>query len=366
MKQLLLLLVLTASLHAESKYPVDVSYMVADIKYSKELGVKICEVQHGIMSTFYGDVHLNPERGLICPKIASVFAELSPKRWMCGSNVAFATLRASLERQPGWTNRVTLSSILNDPAFIAAAAKAPEDPYDISSYSGMLFMNPTTQYDPANYPGIILMDAPTHPYWADKYKMSLLFRRSEALSSIKPEWQIYKKEYSPELAENIAQDLGGTCFVIKPRGGFLGNGVIIVSLDDLDKTLSTILGDPEPLKASKDKSYNHWARDPFNSFIVERYYPSDLITHEGKLYEPSMRVAFICSYNKQQIDFRFLGGYWMLPTKSIDEEGSLNERKKAYCKPPYFTNASQEDLQEIERELSATIPLLYQEMLEGP
>src|SRR6185295_473621 len=160
-----------------------------------------------------------------------------------------------------------------------------------------------------------------------KYKMSLLFRTDPVLAKIKPEWQLYKKEYSPDLAAKIIQDLGGDAFVIKPRGAFLGNGVIIVSREDLDSTLHYILTEQEALKQNKDKSYNHWSRDPFNTFIVEKYYPSDPIMHEGKFYEPSMRVAFICIYNNQKIDFRFLGGYWMMPTKSLDQQGSLNELK---------------------------------------
>ncbi len=363
MKKLLFILFITGSLLAESKYPADISYMVADIKYSKEHGVKICEVQHGIMSTFHGDLYLNPKRGTIPDKVAAVFAEFDMKKWMCGSNIAFSALQSAFERSGNWTNRSSFTSIKNNADFQLAAKAAPIDESLISSYSAMLFMNPNEEFTPSDYPGILFIDRATHPFWSDKYLMSLLFRRSNALSKIKPEWNLYQKEYRSDLAATIVQDLGGDAFVIKPRGAFLGNGVIISSKDELDDVLKAILKDPQSLKKHKDKSYNHWSRDTFDSFIVERYYPSDPIVHENKRYEPSMRLAFVCIYDNKEIDFRFLGGYWMLPTKSLEEEGTLNELKKAYCKVPYFVKATDEELSLIEDELQATIPLLYREML---
>jgi hypothetical protein len=36
-------------IYAEPKYPVDVSYLVSDFKYSQEHGLKICEVQHAVI-----------------------------------------------------------------------------------------------------------------------------------------------------------------------------------------------------------------------------------------------------------------------------------------------------------------------------
>ena len=34
-------------IYTQPQYPADISYMVADVKYSQEHGLKICEVQHG-------------------------------------------------------------------------------------------------------------------------------------------------------------------------------------------------------------------------------------------------------------------------------------------------------------------------------
>jgi hypothetical protein len=60
-------------LYADSKYPADVSYLVSDLKYSQEYGLKICEVQHGALSAIDGDLYINGEEGSISPMIAAVF-----------------------------------------------------------------------------------------------------------------------------------------------------------------------------------------------------------------------------------------------------------------------------------------------------
>ncbi len=357
---------------ASIQYPADISYMVADLKYSKEHGVKICEVQHGVLSTFLGDVFLHGSEGTLCPLIAEVFAEFPLTKWGVGLPDVFAPLRRSLEKSADWKVIPNLETVLQDPEFLQNASLPPDDPYNIASYRGMMiYSNPSKGMDVdefhKEYPGILVIERPTAALWKDKYKMSLLFTRNPLLAHIKPEWGIYPKQYSSTLAAQIIEEIPSDAYVIKPRSAFLGNGIIITSNDDLDKTLKYILTDKPALRVNKDSSYNYWVRDSEDSFIVEKYYPSDPIavaSLEDKLFEPTMRVAFIMIYNNQQIDFRFLGGYWILPHKSLEEEGSLNDRKKAYCKTPYFAVASSEVLAEVQKELEGAIPLFYKEMLE--
>lgn len=357
---------------SEEKYPVDISYMVADLKYSKEHGVKICEVQHGVLSTFLGDVFLHGRKGTLSPLIAEVFAEFPLTKWGVGLQDVFAPLRTSLEKSADWKAMPNIEILMQDTEFIQNARLAPDNPYIIASYRGMvLFSKLPKSIDVEKFqkehPGILVTDRPTAAFWKDKYKMSLLFTREPLLARIKPEWGIYPKQYSRTLAAQIIEEIPSDAYVIKPRGAFLGNGIIITSNDELDRTLKYILTDKTALRVNKDHSYNYWARNSEDSFIVEKYYPSDAISVqslEGKLFEPTMRVAFIMLYNNRQIDFRFLGGYWILPHQSLEEEGSLNDRKKAYCKAPYFAAASSEVLAEVKKELEITMPLLYKEMLE--
>ncbi len=358
-------------LSAESKYPVDISYMVADLKYSQEHGVKICEMQHGILSTFFADVFMNGDNGLICPQISRLFAEFDMPKWTVALDINFPHLLTELKQSHHWKDKKLFTLILKDSEFQKTAQHVPLDPYSVVSYTGMVYVKPKSiqnhEIFSKKYPGIIVIDAATHPYWVDKYKMSCLFN-NPLLSKIKPEWGVYPKTYSKQLADQIIQDIKGDAFVIKPRGAFLGNGVIIVSKEDLDTTLHYILDKPQSLKMDPDNSYNYWNRDRSDTFIVEKYYPSDILqvdTFAGKSFEPTMRIAFMMIYNNKTIDIRFLGGYWMLPHKSLDEPGSLNDLKKAYCKLPYFTKATDADLNEVRQQIEPALRLLYQAMLEG-
>lgn len=372
MKKLLLIALLCSkALWAEYQYPADISYMVADLKYSKEHGLKICEIQHGILSTLIGDTMLNGENGLIPPQVIDVFKQFPAKKWSYTPQISCQSLLNVINNALDWKKAATFDLLMNDYEFAQTARKAPLDPSNVATYHGMLYVKPLTftNYEQfqQSHPGILLIDAATHPYWIDKYKMTRLFASAPELAQVKPEWGLYAKVYTDMLAEQIQNDIGGDIFVIKPRGAFLGNGVIITSKEDLDHTLQYILNKSPALAADPDKSYRHWNKDSFDSFLVERYYPSDLIhvaEHDNKLFEPTMRAAFILIYNNHKIEFKFLGGYWLLPFKSVDEEGTLNERKKAYCKIPYFTQASESVLQEVQKSMEASIPVLYQQMLE--
>ena len=104
--------------------------------------------------------------------------------------------------------------------------------FDIASYHGLLMDRPhNSGYDKKfkkKYPGILTLDASSLPLHTDKYKMSLLFAEDPLLESFKPKWKVYPKHYTPGLAAQIQRDLQCETFVIKPRGAFLGKGVIIV------------------------------------------------------------------------------------------------------------------------------------------
>ncbi len=371
MKKLLLCILFCATLSAESKYPVDVSYFVADLKFSQEHGVKICEIQHGILSTFFADAFLNGENGILAPKVVKEFAKIPLTKWTVLKHIAFINLVKVIQSAPDWEKRTSFHAILMDPKFDNIAKIPPTDPNDIASYQAMIYsqssMVRSYDYFQENYPGIIIIDAATHPYWIDKYKMSLLFRNNSTLINIKPAWQLYLKQYTPELAQDIQNEIPSDLYVIKPRGAFLGDGVIIVSKENLDETLQFILRKTPTLQSHPDNSYNYWFKDPFDSFLIEKYYPSDLIQvrHlDNKTYEPTIRVAMIMSYDKGVIDFNFLGGYYMVPCMSINEEGTLNETRKARCKVPYYSKAPKEIINQVRQQLETAIPLLYWEMLE--
>lgn len=154
--------------------------------------------------------------------------------------------------------------------------------------------------------------------------------------------------------------------MIKPRGAFSGQGVIIVNCEHLDSTLEYILSRSNELQSDPDNSYKYWYYDGFDSLLVEESVESDPISvaHlDNKIYQPTMRVAFILVYNDQTIDVEFLGGYWLLPYFAISEDGTLNDRHKAYCKIPYFSKVDPDVLSKVYQQLSIALPLLYEQML---
>ncbi len=372
MIKIILCILFCTSLSAESKYPVDVSHVIADIKFSQENGVKICEIQHGILSAFRGDAFANGNDGVISPEFVNFFAQIPVPKWTMPRQIAYKKLAGMLQDSPDWNTRNSMDAILTDPDFYPSSQILPTDPSSIDSYYGMVYVqSPVVRnYDQfrQKFPGIIIIDAATHPYWIDKYKMSLLFKNHPVLAAIKPEWQLYPKQYTETLALQIQHDIPSDFFVIKPRSSCVGNGVIIVSKEELDSTLQFILNRSPELQYHHDNSYNYWFQDPHHTFLVEKYYHSDNIQvphFENNTYEPTIRVAFIMKYDKGTISHHYLGAYYTVPFKSIDEEGTLNERKKAYCKPPHYYRVSDEVLNQVLQQLDIAIPLLYKEMLRG-
>ncbi len=353
-----------------SKYPVDVSFMVVDLKYSEERGVKICEVQHGIISAFQ-------YRGEEDPMSINFYHSLlqyHDRSWTTTSCFGGMEIQSILTNAPEWSVLKNLKAIEDDPDFQYRASLPVDDPYDIYSYHGFLAVKRSEVRDyktfKKKYPGIIPLDAATHSYWMDKYKMTKLFSKDETLASYKPKWNLYAKKYTKSLANEIIDDLQSDIFVIKPRGADHGSGVIIVDRKNLDRTLKYILNRSSKLRDDSDASYNFWYRDKqrnkFDSFLVEEFVESDPLTvaHLGnKTYQPTMRVVFLLVYNNQTIEVKYLGGYWQLPHYSLSEGVILNDRHKSYLTPPYFCKVDPEVMEEVEQQLSVALHLLYQQML---
>lgn len=359
-------------LEAAPKYPASITFLVADLKFSKEHGVKICEIQNGSHSTFIGDAYLSGAPGPIAINFCNALSEFPMKKWGISRHIAHKHIQSLLYEDPNWKLEPLLRFILATPEFQELSKNQPDDLTNIFSYQGLLFIWPShiQDYDEFQkmYPGIIVMDAETLPYWIDKYKMSQLFERTPELSALKPEWKLYYKKDIESLAKTVMGDIKSEYYVIKPRGTFLGNGVIIVAREELDPTFRTIFAKDSPLLRSSDKSYNYWKKDPYDSFIVEKFYSSDLIEVPelgNKVYDPTIRSAFILSHSNDKIDIKILGSYGLLPNCSIDEDCSLNDRFKAYCKPPLFFKLNDTIQKQVEEQLTKLMPLFYQEMIDN-
>ncbi|MDP1814660.1 MAG: hypothetical protein Q8K92_09460, partial [Leadbetterella sp.] len=167
-------------IYAEQEYPVDISYLICDFKYSQEHGLKICEVQHGSLSALHGDLYISGGDGSISPKIADFFAFFPMNKWATG--LIYPPLKRSLKAKE-WGVDQSIKALLIDPTFLECATSPPVDSFSITSYAGIVY----SDYDVVrnfnsyhkNYPGILFANAVTFPYWRDKYKMNEIFDHNE-------------------------------------------------------------------------------------------------------------------------------------------------------------------------------------------
>jgi hypothetical protein len=360
------------TVHASERYPVDVCFMVADLKYNTKQGVKICEVQHGCLSLFNGDKFRSLEEMSIHEQLLYTLSLYNENGWVVANSIADKNVVSTLARSSSWRYSKDIISLLSDQNFMNQARQSAFDIYDLSSYQGFLYISwsqlgAITDFE-KRFPGMIVIDKSSFPLWIDKYQMTKLFAQDEVLSTFKPKWGCYEKVYSKDLAAKIADDLQCDLFVIKPRGEFLGKGVIITQKKDLDEVLYYIITKEGTLAKSKDKAYAVWKQDSFSSFIVEEFVASDplSIPHLGdKKYQPTMRVAFLLVYNKQRHDVHFLGGYWKTPSLSLDEDGDFMKKNKDVCKTPYYCAVDASTMELVQNELRVALPLLHSKMLQS-
>jgi len=353
----------------EADVPAAISFLIADLKYSREHGVKICEVQHGLDSTFYGDRFSHGEPGLISANLLRFLREYQSRFWTYEKGFTESAIRSLIAKAPDWRIYEKLSLIETDPLFMERRDLAPSDPFDVKSYQGLLVartMDKRQEGWNKQYSGILAIDTVSAPYWNDKYKMTKLLCRNERLASLKPRWNLYKKIYTPGLAKKIMDEFQCDRFVIKPLNAYLGYGVLIVDRENLDDTLRYILGKSRQLKEDADRSYFYWFHDTADSFLVEEFYPSDPIEvpHlNNDVYQPTMRVAFLMVYTNRRIKTHFLGYYWLVPEHPLFADVPLTKKHKAEVVVPYFCAVDPETEAEVQPFLEEAFPLLFKEML---
>jgi len=362
------------------KHLVDISYMVADFKYSQENGLKICEVQQGSLSSLNGDLYISSQNnnknikennGDISPKIVEFLNQFPIKKWMVGS--FFKPLKRCL-RVSGWNNCKSFRMLTRDPEFLECSKLIPSNQSSISSYAGIVY----TTYDTIQnvnsfhdiYPGIIFIDKVTLNYWNDKCKMNALFDNNVELKQYKADWKLYPRKYDLTLAQQIKEEIPSNFYVVKPTNAFLGYGVIVVENENLDRTLQIILEPQSDLieKFVNDKGYTFWYKNNCSTFLIEKYYESDYLQFRTNdcfelNYDATMRIAFILKYDNGLITYHPMGGFWKLPCKALEEIGTLNEKRISSCSSPFYKEVDLILLEKINKKLELAMLLFYETML---
>lgn len=217
-----------------------------------------------------------------------------------------------------------------------------------------------------DYPQFLILDTATTPFVNNKHKTAQVFEDTD-LSLFKPQWRIYKKKYTPQLANTIVSDFGEHvgAYVIKPLNAANGWGVLIVEATELDETLKTIFSKRDELRNFTDKSYSYWYKDNNRNFLVEEYVASKVTTVRNKPFDGTMRVVFTLDYEPDNVNITFLGGYWKLPCKSLNDKGSLTDLHKSKINPsfPSSTKISGKDFKKVKGILKEILPKLYASMV---
>jgi len=357
-------------LEAKTFHNSAVSFFVIDLKYNESQGVQICEIQPGIISKFKGYDFVTNKTGAAAENFCNILSTLHNELWFVKKWVVDSTFINTFNERD-WKQAKNLKKLEKDHRFLVTMSQPVYDPSSIYDYQGILY----TRADKVKhlktfqkkFPGVLIVDSATRKYGKDKYTMNKLLTNDEHLSKLKPKWNLYPKKDSKKLAKKIQQELGSDTYVIKPRRGTLGHGVIIVSQDDLGKTLTKIIKKKETSsKSSKDPDFSYWSLDENSSFIVEEFVPSDpiFVPHlDNKIYDPTMRVGVVLIYSEEQINLYFVACYWKLPDHSLSEDGTLSELHKSSGKSPYFCEVAEGVREKVEQQLSEAMPRLFHQML---
>lgn len=348
--------------------PVDVSFLIVDLKWHEERGAQVCEIQHGVRSAFKGYAMLHEEHERIADKVLGILNGYFRKSWVKATDFADPGLRKQFINDPHWSCFESLKELEKQHDFLVNGARKPKNPYSLKDYQGFVFLSPSTKMNRKafcnKYPGVVLIDNAFDGYAQNKYKMTTLLMGDPYTEAHKPIWGHYFTK-DANVAERILEDIPSDLLVIKPLREYCGRGVIILKREDLKATLDDLFDKKKRKeRREEDPAYKFWKNGNTSEFIVEEFIDSTpiFVPHLGKTYYPSMRLVFLLFYD-QEIRIECLGGYYNLPSVSLEEGGSLNEMCKSASTIPYFEKVEPGLLKEAAEQIKKVLYIVYQKQL---
>lgn len=347
----------------------DLSFLVADLKYSEKEGVKICEIQPGSLSKFSGYDFILNDQGHVAKSCCAVLERFQSKIWFVKNGICDPKMKKEYLLR-GYIQKLSVADIISSKEFKDTAKLPLYDPSKLNAYAGAVYSSLWFSGELAamtnKYPSILVIDRAFIPFFMDKEKMSSLFLDDPDLLDLKPRWRSYPKHYYPELAKEILEDMASDTVVIKPIRSTKGHGVLIVAAEDLDTVLKQLFLKKNSLPQCKDEEYRHWATDTSPRFIVEAFHASDPVfaplLGEGS-YDPTMRIVFFLIYDGEEMEIVFVEGHWKLPKISLEAEGSLTLKHKSYGEIPHFLVVDDAVLKKVEEQLKEQFLLFYKRAL---
>jgi len=158
----------------------------------------------------------------------------------------------------------------------------------------------------------------------NKAAMALVVNSDDRLRPFFAPSLILPTAYDKKTARRIVEKLGQhETYVIKPVDEKHGNGVRMVSRDNLDEVLHQILCEQ---RKGKDPivGRNYWKTDINPVFVVQPHITSKPVSKNGQNFDGTMRVfATLCrAPGEDGFDVKVHDGYWKLPHKPLNGEFS--------------------------------------------
>jgi len=378
----------TAFTSIPNNYPADISFCIADLKYDGQ-NIKICELGDGVLSMFQGYDNLheagkerekNREKGQIWTSFWDFLKQFDIPLLLIGTKpqrTRYQEMSLGHFTKLGgrFIDKITK---LEEQILLKKLSQQKNldkklDIYNIRSSMACTIMRngfaPTylVTRSMSKHPALIFLDNSTKEFVSSKYLTNKIFHDAK-LEAFRPICKSYNKIYTEKLAQEITRDIPGNIYVIKPINAAQGNGIIMVERHNLDKILRIILKqDQLPTNLSRDTSYTHWIKDSNTIFLVEEFVLSKTITVDKKLYDPTMRVIFVMYNDNKQAQIKFLGSYWKLPAKSLDEHATLTEQYKSKIVSNRTSSApvNNQDYEHVQQILEPVLCAAYIKMLES-
>lgn len=311
---------------------------------------------------FYG------EKEQIAEKVVGALNGYYKKSWVCEKAFADPAFQEKFIEDPHWTCFESLKKLEDKKQFLLNAVPPPHDFSSLKDYRGFVFLSPQFNFNRETfrnmYPGVVLIDNAFENCAGNKHNMSKLLVGDPYTEQHKPIWGHYHKD-EENLAERILEEISSDLLVIKPLKEFLGKGVIILRREELKDTLEYIFDKKMKKHQVTDRAYEFWRKGKESEFIVEEFIDSEpiFVPHLGKTYCPTMRLVFLLFYDQGEIRIDGLGGYYSLPSVSLEEGGSLNEVCKSACKEPYYGKVEPGLLKEAEAQMKQLLSIIYLKQL---
>ncbi len=347
---------------AKNSYQNDISCCIADIKFDGER-IFICEFGEGIESRFKGYDALYGT-GSMWRMIWQSLANFNMPLHYIGTTFLEAPKTDKTFAYDTFKHYGRTSDTLADFTKYCSSKKMLSQKHMVIAHSIKQSAQSVYKLQEPS-PDLIIFGKATSKHVRSKQATNRLFV-SPFLKQFKPATLEIEKKYSPALAAEIIEAIPSDFYVIKPPCCALGQGVILIPKEELDRTLKLIIDHKKELSPKNSPSaYRYWEKDKSASIMVEAFASSKTIMSQGKPFDATLRAVFIISNLNGTIGIQHLGAYWKLPIKSLTETGSFMEKHKSSISSSRVSSAPVDvsDYKIVCEQLNLLLPVLYEEML---